>query len=211
MTKTIDGGQTWEKESAPAPEDVRFEAIASSADGSKFVVVGQHQNIWLFEEGATPEWTEVGGLKKKWTTVASSADGTVLVAGVQNGNLWTSSNSGRDWVEVKNTGSTKSWTSSAASADGSTMIAAVHYGNLWISNNSGANWTEIKLTTGWVGVATSSDGAKLVAIDEGANGNVWTSSDSGQTWEERDITGVGSSNLKEVASSSDGNKIMGHT
>ena len=52
-----------------------------------------------------------------------------------------------------------------------------------------------------MGVAASSDGAKLVAIDEGTNGNVWTSSDSGQTWEERDITGDGSANLKVVASS----------
>ena len=59
------------------------------------------------------------------------------------------------------------------------MIAAAHSGNLWISNNSGANWTEMELTEkrSWVGVAASSDGAKLVAVDEG-NGNVWTSSDT---------------------------------
>ena len=166
LTKTRDGGQTWEKESAPAaPQDVRFEAIASSADGTKFAVVGQMQKIWLFEEGATPEWTEVG-IKKKWNAVASSADGAVLVAGVQHGNLWTSSNSGMDWVEVKNTGAAKTWTSLATSADGVTMIAAAHSGNLWISNNSGANWTEMELTEkrSWVGVAASSDGAKLVAL-----------------------------------------------
>jgi prepilin-type N-terminal cleavage/methylation domain-containing protein len=59
----------------------------------------------------------------------------------------------------------------------------------------------------WTGVATSSDGVKLVAI--AYNDYIYTSVDSGATWTQRTNAGLGNgSGLKQSASSADGVKIV---
>jgi len=63
-------------------------------------------------------------------------------------------------------------------------------------------------TKNWVSVASSSDGAKLVAVVQGSQmqpiGAIWTSTDSGVTWTAR----ATASNWRSVASSSDGAKLV---
>jgi len=72
-----------------------------------------------------------------------------------------------------------------------------------------AGWTE---QTGsglraWIGIASSSDGTKLVAVAEQTSnpGYIYTSTDSGNTWVER--SGAGDYEWYAVASSSDGAKL----
>ena len=70
----------------------------------------------------------------------------------------------------------------------------------------GATWTE-RTSAGsrsWRGVASSSDGTKLVAIVYG--GYIYTSTDSGVTWTAR--TSAGSRHWRWLASSSDGTKLV---
>jgi hypothetical protein len=66
-------------------------------------------------------------------------------------------------------------------------------GALWIPRDSARNW---------IGVASSSDGTKLVAAAYG--GQIYTSTDSGATWIPRDSA----RNWYYIASSSDGTKLV---
>jgi len=63
-------------------------------------------------------------------------------------------------------------------------------------------WTQGGVTRGWRAIASSSDGAKLVACVGG--GQIYTSTDSGVTWTPRDSNRVWIS----VSSSSDGVKLV---
>ena len=68
-----------------------------------------------------------------------------------------------------------------------------------------SGWTQIPETgeKGWTGIASSSDGVKLVAV---AIDGVYTSNDSGATWTSRSVSGLSSG--RSVASSSDGVKLV---
>ena len=66
----------------------------------------------------------------------------------------------------------------------------------------GAIWTARDSARQWWGVASSSDGTKLVAAVDG--GQIYTSTDSGVTWTPRDSA----RNWYGVASSSDGTKLV---
>ncbi len=66
----------------------------------------------------------------------------------------------------------------------------------------GYGWTARDSNRNWYGVASSSDGTKLVAVVAG--GQIYTSTDSGVTWTARDSN----RNWFAVASSSDGTKLV---
>ncbi len=66
----------------------------------------------------------------------------------------------------------------------------------------GATWTARDSVRNWFGVASSSDGTKLVSTVNG--GQIYTSTDSGVTWTARDSA----RNWFGVASSSDGTKLV---
>ena len=75
-------------------------------------------------------------------------------------------------------------------------------------NVNGASWTPRATSLGnknWQSVASSVDGAKLVAVVQG--GLIYTSTDSGENWTER-ASSLGNKNWYSVASSADGTKLV---
>ena len=92
----------------------------------------------------------------------------------------------------------------ACSSDGSKLIVTGDY--LYTSTDYGVTWMrQTNAGSGsWSGVASSSDGGKLVA---GINGGyLYTSTDYGLTWSQR--TNAGSGSWSSVAISSDGSKLV---
>jgi len=92
-------------------------------------------------------------------------------------------------------------------ADGLSNIAIAKIGSF--GSNNIFDWQERGSALKWVGIASSSDGTKLVATDFGdsaVGGYIYTSTDSGRTWSQR--TGAGRQNWKPIASSSDGTKLV---
>ncbi len=79
--------------------------------------------------------------------------------------------------------------------------STLHAGALpYLNTPAGTNLTRSPLSIPWVSVASSTNGAKLVA---GASGQLYTSVDSGVTWHEQDVAGTWL-----VASSADGSKLF---
>jgi hypothetical protein len=90
-------------------------------------------------------------------------------------------------------------------ADGLSNIAIAKIGSFGYNNNF--SWTSKGSEHKWVGIASSSDGTKLVATDIGTNANggyIYTSTDFGATWTQRGIA----RNYYPIASSSDGTKLV---
>jgi hypothetical protein len=90
-------------------------------------------------------------------------------------------------------------------ADGLSNIAIAKIGSFTYNNIF--NWTRRGGEHKWVGIASSSDGTKLVATDYGIDetgGYIYTSTDSGATWTQRGIA----RNYYPIASSSDGTKLV---
>ena len=77
---------------------------------------------------------------------------------------------------------------------------------IFVSTNSGSNWTQTSASTNeaWIGIASSVDGAKLIAVS-GYGGSIYVSADSGTTWT---MTSAPKTNWFAVASSADGNKLV---
>jgi hypothetical protein len=206
--------------------------VASSADGTKLVAVSRYVyaassgytdgHIYTsVDSGAT--WTQTG-TREGWTSVASSADGTKLVAASEGGGIYTSVDSGATWTQ---TGTAQAWTSVASSADGTKLVAGFTLptrtssgylpagGYLCTSADSGAAWTQTGPDVGWMSVASSADGSKLVAAGAGAftdpdgisgysDDYLYMSTDSGVTWNQTAIQ----DGWRAVASSADGTKLV---
>jgi|EP00966_Prymnesium_polylepis_P113997 hypothetical protein len=110
------------------------------------------------------------------------------------------------WVGDQNLG-TKAWSSVTSSVDGTVLTAVVNGGNIWHSSSSGASWSEVSpsgTTLSWAAVASSSDGTRQVAVEDGPGG-IWTSSDSGATWSS---TSAQASAWAAIASSTDGASLV---
>ena len=88
-----------------------------------------------------------------------------------------------------------------ASANIGDVVQISGAGAGWKTSLPNWNWIARESRQHWTGVASSSDGTKLVAV---ANEDIFTSTDSGVTW--RPQTG-GNGNWSGVASSSDGSKL----
>lgn len=201
-------------------------SVASSSDGAKLVAAaGDLLNIdYVYtsvDSGAT--WTQTG-TAQAWTSVASSADGTKLVAASEGGGIYTSVDSGATWTQ---TGTAQAWTSVASSADGTKLVAGFTLptrtssgylpagGYLCTSADSGAAWTQTGPDVGWMSVASSADGSKLVAAGAGAftdpdgisgysDDYLYMSTDSGVTWNQTAVQ----DGWRSVASSADGTKLV---
>jgi len=91
-------------------------------------------------------------------------------------------------------------------ANGLTNIAIAKIGSFNFSN---FNWTQRAKERKWIGVASSDDGTKLVAVDIGTDytgGYIYTSTNSGVTWRESLVPGL--RNWGAVTSSADGSKLV---
>lgn len=140
-----------------------------------------------------------------WSSIASSSDGVKLVAVARDGQIYTSIDSGTTWTPRE---SNRFWTSVASSSDGTKLVAVTYNGGqIYTSVDSGITWVPRGSNLDWVRVVSSSDGTKLVAAsfdNTSAGGKIYTSTDSGVTWTERAAL-----RFQDMASSSDGNKLVG--
>jgi photosystem II stability/assembly factor-like uncharacterized protein len=78
---------------------------------------------------------------------------------------------------------------------------------IYTTTNSGATWTAtgpLYPSLTWTCIASSADGAKLVAA---VNGGIYTSTDSGATWAQA-ANGLSGAFSTYVASSADGSKLV---
>ena len=101
---------------APHGDYRNWNAVASSADGTKLVAAELSGFIYTStDSGAT--WTPRDA-ERAWTSVASSADGSRLVATAYY-YIYTSSNSGVTWTQGQ---LQMGWQSSAISANGALMV-----------------------------------------------------------------------------------------
>jgi photosystem II stability/assembly factor-like uncharacterized protein len=184
-----------------------WEAIASSADGSKLVAVTSGSSIYYSSDSGMTWTPATTPGNTGWRTVASSADGSKLVAAISGGSIYT--NSGTTWVRSSGAPNGSNWVSLASSANGNKLAAVISGGGIYTSADSGSTWA--KQTTGlpasanWQSVASSSDGAHLVAAVLGAQ--IYTSSNSGANWTKQTSGLPASANWESVASSADGSRL----
>ena len=213
---SANSGATWTLTGAPA--NTWWVSVASSTNGAKLVAAADDDSIYTSaNSGAT--WAQTSAPSTNWVSVASSSNGSKLVAAALSlssswlGFIYTSTNSGATWT-LTSAPSTNQWVSVASSSDGSKLVAAAEYamysgayqsqGFIYTSTNSGATWTPSgSPAAGWVSVASSSDGSKLVAAGDAG---IYTSTNSGATWTLTSTSPYAS--LVSVALSSDGSKFV---
>ena len=200
----IPTGAIWTARNGTAT--IEWNAIASSADGTKLAGAGFNFPIYTSSDSGVTWTAQSGSPSTEWIAIASSADGTRLVAGGYGTQIYTSSDSGVTWT-AQNSG-VLNWYSIASSADGAKLVAASLGDGIYTSSDSGVTWT---LREGpppnnanfWKGAASSADGTKLVV---GAySGQIFTSGDSGVTWTAQNS---GVQDWYSVASSADGTKLV---
>jgi len=195
-------GSQWTQSSAPISG---WQAIASSADGTRLAVVILGGGIYTSTDGGVA-WTQSSAPGTNyWQSVATSADGTRLAAVDGNpGYIWTSTDGGVTWTQ--SSAPSAYWQAIASSADGTRLAAVVAFGGgIYTSTNSGLSWTQSSApSTYWSSIASSADGTHLAAVDC-SPGYIWTSSDGGATWTQ---SSAPSTSWSSIASSSDGSRLV---
>lgn len=152
-------------------------------------------------------WIQTTAPAIQWRGLASSFDGTRMVAGAEYGNLYISHDSGTNWTVTS--APSHYWQSVACSADGMRLVALAD--KIYRSADSGITWITNNSPTAalWGCVASSDDGAKLVAgaIYDSSNkpGRIYTSTNFGVNWV---ATSAPSNNWYAVASSADGSQLL---
>jgi len=159
----------------------------------------------LLVAGFTPSWTQTSATtNKSWLNVATSADGKIVCVITSGTPALLSTNGGKIWTT---NGNLTAYISIAASADGTKLIM-----NAWtnsgtyilVSTNTGSTWKQTILPNGdWWPVASSADGARLVAAIYG--GFIYVSTNSGTTWNTNTAL---SKHWTALASSADGNQVV---
>lgn len=198
--------QNWKK-SFTSPSLVYWVSVASSADGTKLIAVGNSSPtgasaIYTSTNSGTT-WMSNSAPFAIWSGVACSADGTKLVAVAGTGSIWISTNFGVAWFEATNA-PVMDWSSVASSDDGVRLVAAavsdqvlvftngemypptptVVPGNglIYTSTNSGMNWISNNYVppSGWSRVISSGDGNQLYAT--GGFLGIYHSTNAGINW-----------------------------
>ena len=240
----VASAQPWAATGAPSTP---WKALAASADGSKLVAAAARKSYYgpipgpiYVSTNAGATWIQTGTPSNNWSSVACSADGIKLVAvaslcqpgGRGDGLIYTSPDLGATWTPTSAPSNT--WSAVASSADGARLVAVAGFGSVWNGTNydyvgdgaiyssldSGASWTQTSApSNSWTSVASSVDGAKLVAVaapqpvwnytnqnnDYVGDGAIYRSLDSGATWMR---TSAPSYNWTSVASSADGARLV---
>ena len=231
---SIDSGATWVQQTGPTKRNFDVvvsssdgtKLVALESDKGPY---GLEYINTSTDSGAS--WTarkSMSHLSSSWTAAASSSDGKNLIAVLTRYQIYRSADFGATWknypesVIVNGDSHAVMHLSSVATSSDGTKVFITESGNppdglstspfpsyVYKSVNSGAEggWSRLTntATQGWIAVACSSDGTKLVAAENGWDTNagyIYTSSDSGATWTKQ--TSSGRRNWKAVASSSDG-------
>jgi photosystem II stability/assembly factor-like uncharacterized protein len=210
---STNSGNTWFR-STNAPQDWWY-SIACSADGTKLVAApyyeitaGNPQPLYISNDSGTT-WTATLTPSNHWTAVASSADGTRLIALPSHGPVYISTNSGTTWTSND---VVAYWTSVACSADGTKAVAVANPGQLYTSTNSGVAWSShfVSGAGGFGSVASSADGASLVAAGHQGSAPIFVSTNSGNSWVKQTNASL-MALWNAVASSADGHKMYAAT
>jgi hypothetical protein len=169
---------SWQQTSAPL---TNWAAVASSADGTRFVAVVDGGLIYSSTD-AGGAWTATTAPNRPWKSVACSGDGILQVSvyaqGFLDGRIYFSRNSGDTWTlaSAPKTG----WYSVASSADGTHLavgtggrFSAAIVGPVYTSIDSGLTWFTLDSPVEyWTALAMSADGSKVVAAAK--NGGIYT-------------------------------------
>jgi hypothetical protein len=196
---STDSGVTWT--SHQFAEYVNCTKV--SADGMHFYAGCEDGPIYHSQDfGGT--WTTTGSGSNKWYGITCSSNGQKVLATARDTYLMTSTNFGGTWSIGINDGNGYLIGSVSSSDDGVYLFGGGLYGS-YSSGDSGVTWNDVPGTPIISGIASSSNGAKLVAS---ANGYQYlnTSTDYGATWTQRNIPTAGV--ISYVASSADGTKLV---
>ncbi len=197
---STDSGVTW----FPRENLRMWSSVASSADGTKLVAAVIGGRIYTSTDSGIT-WTPRES-NRSWTSVVSSPDGVRLIALTPQ--VYVSTDSGESWFPQ--TAQAAQCYSVASSANGGLLVGDCLLDpgtnnarqGIVTSDNGGASWTLRKTLLSNSSVASSADGAKLVAAVIG--GQIYTSTDSGVTWTPRE----GNRQWVSVASSANGIKLV---
>ena len=195
----------WRDTVSPWNIPILWRDVASSADGSLIIAVGDVAvwmsfdktpfNMFYHVRHGDSTWSRVTDLQGG-SCVAVSADGTRLFVGTgdngdgKGGYIYASTDSGNTWSHLTGAGE-RVWQALAVSADGHRIAAVTNSnpdnfraggaGDIYLSSDYGATWSKSTAgTRNWFDVASSADGIKLVAVDKDAG--IWVSTDGGGTW-----------------------------
>jgi photosystem II stability/assembly factor-like uncharacterized protein len=127
---SADSGTTWNPSLTLPTGAGAALGIASSADGTKLVLVTGGSDIYTSTDSGATWASNLVANPGGWYTVASSADGTkLIVGGAYSGGspIYASSNSGTTWAPTD--APQVWWNCVASSADGNTFYGATWYGN----------------------------------------------------------------------------------
>jgi hypothetical protein len=208
----------WQQTTAP---NQTWRSIASSADGTRLVAIGDQSNPVNISTNSGATWTPssltVAANFFASHSVASSADGKILAA-IGNGAVYVSVDFGATWTSRLTESGVYHLVGIAMSASGTKMVAAEqsqspsdNSGEIYTSSDSGTNWT-LRFTGGTLAdIASSADGTKLIAAGgsflNGLAGPVYFSINSGTNW--TNTTSEIMSNLwSSVTCSADGTKVF---
>lgn len=180
-------GATWTaREPDPASPNLKWSGTASSASGNRIAVVANPGGLYLSADGGAT-WTRSSAPSANWNQVVMSADGAWLAA-VADGLLYTSADYGQTWTARNG----NPYLTSVHMADDGQRIVAVGSGQIHVSVNNGASFTPLTTApnAGWLAVAGSSTGNRLLAVASIYSGDantagVYVSTDSGATWTRR--------------------------
>jgi hypothetical protein len=157
-------------------------------------------------------WAPVTKLGKgSWLTMSGSRDGKTLILAGANTDVDISRDGGYSWRLAGLPVFRSTWEASSISADGSHMAVGLLAGPIYTSSDYGSTWQARANAgnRGWVSIASSADGLKLLACDWGvsgdAGGSLYQSLDGGATWNA--LAGTGPKKWSSVASSDDGQTL----
>jgi len=155
-----------------------------------------------------------------WGSVACNDDGTCLAAAVHDhalsqsgdGPVYVSTDAGQTWVQ--SAAPIRQWTALAFPGSGTRLLAAGYDGYyglevVYASPDLGQTWSLSFSRQGFeplLQIASSSDGARLVATSGWPGGSVYTSTNSGVAWTASTISGSFSADC--VAISADGMQMV---
>jgi hypothetical protein len=218
LYSSADSGSTWQPTGAGR---LFFNSIASSADGTKLAATDYGSRAFSTNSGATWTYLETAlPTGAAFVLVSTSADGNTPVFVQINigpgSSLFTGSLNTNYFDDVLAMFWGGLCTSVAMCADGTRFAAVIYAYHTFPpgSTNCGGTiltWsaagptlvTNCTSVTNWTSVATSADGARLVAVASG--GAIYTSTDAGVTWAPASVTNA---SWASVASSADGAKLV---
>jgi hypothetical protein len=156
---STDFGVTWTETTVPC---TNCRSVTSSADGQQLAAATSEETIFI-STNAGSSWN-IAGPPARGSCASLSGDGRVLVVvGAYDHPICVSTNLGGTWTVTPVPLNTDSGWCATSSADGSKwVIGGQRY--LYTSTNYGTTW-ERQENGGFVSIASSADGSKLVGVN----------------------------------------------